>query len=205
MTAATVPTDTNPRSLYRFSMIFLIRPLRTLDQDLPSFFQDPADLLALNCEGISSELRLWESAYPRDFERGSDLTMWFYYMNAFDMLPLLEDYHTPFVQSCRFFYRAFHWPACTAVLEELKAVSQQTGRALPQPCELYLTKPSTTPKVDNFPVSWRIKEEVEITEILLADEWDSENIRVELGDVIARWSTSSLTALISRSYTCKGL
>lgn len=113
-------------------MILLLRPLRTLNDELPSFFDDPARLMALNCEGITFELMQWELVYPRDFERGSDLTMWFYYMSAFAMLPLLED-HTrilaPFVQSCRFFYRASHWPACNAVLEGLRAVSQQTGRA----------------------------------------------------------------------------
>lgn len=178
-------------------MILLLRPLRTSNDNSQSGFGDPAQLMVLNCEGITSELRQWELVYPRDFERGSDLTMWFYYMGAFAMLPLLGDHariHAPFVQSCRFFYKASHWPACNAVLEGLKAVSQQTGRALPQACELYMMKPSTSPKANNFPVSWRIKEEVEITEILLDDDQDSENIGMELGDIIARWSACSLAA-----------
>lgn len=57
-----------------------------------------------------------------------------------------------------------------------------------------MTKPSTSPKFGTFPVSWRIKEEVGITEILLDDELDSKNIGIDLGDIIARWSASSLTA-----------
>lgn len=132
--------DITSRLLYFVAKILLIRPLRSLKQDPPVYPQSPTQTLIVHCEDLALELRQWETAYPRGFERASDLTMWLYYMVAFTILPLLESYpqvHSPFVQSCRFFsITSHHWPACNAVLRGLKAVSQQICTPLPAACEL---------------------------------------------------------------------
>lgn len=153
-------------------------------------------MLLTQCEDVASELHLWEMSYPRDFSRASGLTIWLYYLPAFTLLLLLDTHpraHKPFVQSCRFFHNTSrHWPACDAVLKGLKAVSQQTGTTLPQACELYLEGANKDGKLDDFPLTWRVMEETEMTEILSDDARDSEPIGVELGLLISRWSAHSL-------------
>lgn len=199
-------TDLDAASAYyHFAAIVLWRPLLDVDIEIAPEGCTVSTLLLSHGVKIIEELEECKHSFPIDFLRGSNATMFFFYVAGF-LLVFLLDRHpdaalNPFLSVCHFFYDTSRfWPACKAMLRGLLAVLQQLDVELPQQIRGFLAlshdsdnriQPDVTAKED-IPISWTLPQHMDLVELLSDDGTDSEKAGVELGDLISKWSAVAI-------------
>lgn len=191
---------------YHFSAIVLWRPLLDLDIKIPNDERSVSELLLWHGISILNELEDCKHSFPIDFLRGSNATMFFFYVTGFLLVFLLDRYRetacAPFLSTCRFFYDTSRfWPACKAMLKGLLAVMHQLKLKLPQEVNMLVTfsddsEGHTLPGVashGDIPISWTLPQHTDLVDLLSDDGTDSERAGVELGDLISKWSAIAIT------------
>jgi hypothetical protein len=194
------------RAYYHFATIVLWRPLLSLDCQLPHGGSSISDILLSHGTKILEELEECKRSFPIDFIRGSNATMFFYYVAGF-LLVFFQDKHPdqarePFLSVCQFLHDTSRfWPACRAMLKGLLAVLQQLDADLPQVVKILSTltqatdgraEPSTLQEID-IPISWTLPQHTDFVDLLSDDGTDTERAGVELGDLMSKWSAIAIT------------
>lgn len=177
-------------------MILLFAPLKGIQHDIPPAIGTPTTQLAAICISHAFELHFWQRMRSCDFDRGTTITTFLHYMNAFNLLTVLENHpevHPLFAASCRFFFNiSAYWPATNAMLKGIRAFVEQTGTRLPQDCQLYMVDATMSHVSGDLPISWVRTNDVGIVELVGDDSQDSQHVGLELGRLITRWSATSL-------------
>lgn len=191
---------------YHFAAIVLWRPLLDLDVEIPYTERVTSAILLSHGVKILEELEECKRSFPIDFLRGSNATMFFFYVAGFLLVFLLDRYldaaRGPFLNICRFLDDTSRfWPACKAMLRGLLAVVQQLEVELPPEAKMIFSlchngddqrQPSVTSEAD-IPVSWTLPQHTDFVDLLSEDGTDTGRAGVELGDLMSKWSTITIT------------
>jgi len=142
-------------------------------------------------------LDAWKQIKPSDVDSGGESVLWPLYTCGFTLVPLLDTHpetHTLFTRDCELYFRlSKDWPAAIAMMKGLEAVAHQLNVTLPKDAARYLSDEAIAeykPKPD-LPIQWAVPQ---IAGLLEACSDSVENagarIGVELGDVLAKWSSA---------------
>lgn len=159
----------------------------------------PGDLSASHCAQLTAELAECRAHRPQDFEKGSIIALFFHFACSFTALTMLKTQpavRSSFTQCCAFFHQvARYWPAAVALLKGLQATAHQMNVELPPESIPYFSNLYAAGLNDtDVPVSWAIPGHAELAELLNDDSTDSEQTRVELGNLISQWNSLSIQA-----------
>lgn len=90
---------------------------------------------------------------------------------------------------------AVYWPAAVALLKGLQAASHQLRIELPPESVPYFSNLDKSELDDaDLPISWAIPLHADLVELFSEVSTDTEQTRVELGNLIKEWNRSSLAA-----------
>ena len=180
-------------------MILLLRQLSGLGTQLPDPYESPERSCVRTCIQMLRDVGPWESIRPTDFERGSIIIMWPYFVCSFTLLPLLDsDQSTrqPFITSClKLRQYAKYWFAAVIILTGLKALAQQLGVVLPSATSSCFSgiEQMLPPRTEgDIAVTWVVPQHKELRQLLSDDDRGPERSSVELGILVARWNRMSL-------------
>ncbi|KAK4495006.1 hypothetical protein PRZ48_013333 [Zasmidium cellare] len=191
------------RAWYHFAAIVIWRPLVDINTVLPSIpFTNVVFLTVSHCSDLLSDFEECKAVHPVDFERGSISTLNFHFHTAFTLVTMLKKHsiaHELFTSICRFFYTgSSYWPAATAILGGLLAVSRQMGTKLPREAESLCSGASVQaqPGAMDVPVGWAIPNHAEFVEMLENgdDTADADRASIELGTLIQKWTSMSVSS-----------
>lgn len=193
------------RAYYHFAAIVLWRPMLSLEVQLPYDGSYISDILLSHGTKILEELEECKRSFPIDFVRGSNATMFFYYVAGF-LLVFFQDKHPdqarePFLSVCQFLHDTSRfWPACRAMLKGLLAVVQQLDANLSQIVEILSSLVRETDghaesnafQEGDIPISWTLPQHTDFVDLLSDDGTDAERAGVELGDLMSKWSSIAI-------------
>jgi len=144
-----------------------------------------------------AHLRTFEKYYPQEMACGLVGALYICYVVGFGLVGNLNrepDSREPFTETCRhLFIMSRNWPVGAALLKGLQALALQLNVQLPEESLTYFREANPIlQSVEDMPISYVIPQQSEMEELLSDDGTDTTFVGVELGKIIAKWSSLSI-------------
>ena len=157
----------------------------------------PRSVCVRHSTNMVAQLRTFEKYFPQETARGFGGAIYICYVAGFTLVGNLNrepESREPFTEICRhLFIMSRYIPFGAALLKGLQVLALQLNVQLPAESLSYFKEAHLiVQSMEDVPISYAIPQQAEIADLLSDDDIDTTSAGVELGKIIARWSSLSL-------------